>query len=99
MGHLERRVLEMNRKRIKVVKPGSKTSFPTTEVRGTYAPPFHVELYRNDQHRVKIVVDSDNEADLMVQTRHMRDVVILTIRGLAQKFNSTSLNTLLKIEA
>jgi hypothetical protein len=42
MGHLERRVLEVNRKRIKVVKPGSKTSFPSTEVRGTYAPPFHV---------------------------------------------------------
>jgi hypothetical protein len=62
-------------------------------------PTFQVELYRNDQHRFKIVVDSDNEVDLMVQTRHMRDVVILTIRGLAQKFNSTSLNTLLKIEA
>ncbi|WVZ61871.1 hypothetical protein U9M48_011679 [Paspalum notatum var. saurae] len=99
MGHLERRILEVNRKRIKVVKPGSKTSFPATEARGTYAPPFHVELYRNDQHRFKIVVDSDNEVDLMVQTRHMRDVIILTIRGLAQKFNSTSLNTLLKIEA
>lgn len=42
MGHLERRVLEVNRKRIKVVKPGSKTSFPSTELRGTYAPPFHV---------------------------------------------------------
>lgn len=99
MGHLERRVLEVNRKRIKVVKPGSKTSFPSTEVRGTYAPPFHVELYRNDQHRFKIVVDGDTEVDLMVQTRHMRDRIILTIRGLAQKFNSTSLNTLLRIEA
>jgi hypothetical protein len=44
MGHLERRVLEVNRKRIKVVKPGSKTSFPSTEVRGTYAPPFHVSV-------------------------------------------------------
>lgn len=42
MGHLERRILEVNRKRIKVVKPGSKASFPTTEVRGTYVPPFHV---------------------------------------------------------
>lgn len=42
IGSLERRTLEVNRKRIKVVKPGSKTSFPTTEIRGTYAPPFHV---------------------------------------------------------
>ncbi|CAM0905321.1 unnamed protein product [Alopecurus aequalis] len=99
MGHLERRILEVNRKRIKVVKPGSKTSFPTTEARGTYTPPFHVELYRNDQHRFKIVVDGDNEVDLMVQTRHMRDLVILVIRGYAQKFNSTSLNSLLRIEA
>uniref|UniRef100_A0A0E0AFR8 Uncharacterized protein n=1 Tax=Oryza glumipatula TaxID=40148 RepID=A0A0E0AFR8_9ORYZ len=99
MGHLERRILEVNRKRIKVVKPGSKASFPTTEVRGTYVPPFHVELYRNDQHRFKIVVDGESEVDLMVQTRHMRDVIILVIRGLAQKFNSTSLNSLLKIEA
>lgn len=99
MGHLERRILEVNRKRIKVVKPGSKTSFATTEARGTYTPPFHVELYRNDQHRFKIVVDGDNEVDLMVQTRHMRDLVILVIRGLAQKFNSTSLNSLLRIEA
>lgn len=42
VGSLERRILEVNRKRVKVVKPGSKTSFPTTEIRGTYAPPFHV---------------------------------------------------------
>lgn len=98
-GSLERRVLEVNRKRVKVVKPGSKTSFPATEIRGTYAPPFHVELFRNDQHRLRIVVDSENEVDLMVQTRHLRDVIVLVIRGLAQRFNSTSLNTLLKIEA
>jgi hypothetical protein len=29
----------------------------------------------------------------------MRDLVILVIRGFAQKFNSTSLNSLLRIEA
>ncbi|KAL0926511.1 hypothetical protein M5K25_002750 [Dendrobium thyrsiflorum] len=98
-GNLERRILEVNRKRIKVVKPGSKTYFPVTEIRGTYAPPFHVELYRNDQHRFKIVVDSEDEVDLMVQTRHMRDIIVLVIRGLAQRFNSTSLNSLLKIDS
>ncbi|KAM1883329.1 hypothetical protein ACFX13_004704 [Malus domestica] len=98
VGSLERRILEVNRKRVKVVKPGSKTSFPTTEIRGSYAPPFHVELFRNDQHRLKIVVDGENEVDLMVQSRHLRDVTVLVIRGLAQRFNSTSLNTLLKIE-
>lgn len=37
-------MLEMNRKRLKVVKPGSKTSFATTEVRGSYGPPFHVSI-------------------------------------------------------
>ncbi|KAL6991636.1 187-kDa microtubule-associated protein air9 [Sarracenia purpurea var. burkii] len=99
LGSLERRILEVNRKRIKVVKPGSKTSFPTTEIRGSYAPPFHVELFRNDQHRIRIVVDSENEVDLLVQTRHLRDVTVLVIRGLAQRFNSTSLNSLLKLEA
>lgn len=57
-----------------------------------------MELFRNDQHRLKIVVDSENEVDLMVQSRHLRDVIVLVIRGLAQRFNSTSLNTLLKIE-
>ncbi|KAF6166111.1 hypothetical protein GIB67_023821 [Kingdonia uniflora] len=98
VGSLERRILEVNRKRVKVLKPGSKTSFPATEIRGTYTPPFHVELFRNDQHRLRIVVDSENEVDLMVQTRHLRDVIVLVIRGLAQKFNSTSLNSLLKIE-
>jgi hypothetical protein len=98
LGALDRRILEVNRKRVKVVKPGSKTSFPTTEIRGTYAPPFHVELFRSDQHRLKIVVDSENEVDLMVHTRHLRDVIVLVIRGLAQRFNSTSLNSLLKIE-
>ncbi|KAL1555754.1 187-kDa microtubule-associated protein air9 [Salvia divinorum] len=99
LGSLERRILEVNRKRVKVVKPGSKTSFPTREIRGTYAPPFHVELFRSDQHRLRIVVDSENEVDLMVQTRHLRDVIVLVIRGLAQRFNSTSLNALLNIEA
>ncbi|KAL2327482.1 hypothetical protein Fmac_020909 [Flemingia macrophylla] len=98
VGTYERRILEINRKRVKVVKPATKTSFPTTEIRGTYAPPFHVELFRNDQHRLRIVVDSENEADLMVQSRHIRDVIVLVIRGLAQRFNSTSLNSLLKIE-
>ncbi|KAK8918454.1 hypothetical protein KSP39_PZI021232 [Platanthera zijinensis] len=97
-GNLERRILEVNRKRVKVVKPGSKTSFPTTEIRGTYAPPFHVVIYRNDQHRFKIVVDGEDEVDLMVQTRHLRDVIVLVIRGLAQRFNSTSLNSLLKVD-
>lgn len=57
-----------------------------------------VELFRNDQHRLKIVVDSENEVDLMVQSRHLRDVVVLVVRGLAQRFNSTSLNSLLKID-
>ncbi|XAR72534.1 hypothetical protein NMG60_11019208 [Bertholletia excelsa] len=98
MGTLERRILEVNKKRIKVVKPGSKTSFPNTEIRGSYAPPFHVELLRNDQHRLRIVVDSENEVDLLVQTRHLRDVIVLVVRGLAQRFNSTSLNSLLKME-
>ncbi|KAL2930498.1 hypothetical protein RDABS01_035908 [Bienertia sinuspersici] len=97
-GSLERRILEINRKRVKVVKPGSKTSFPSTEMRGSYAPPFHVVLFRNDQHRLRVVVDSDNEVDIMVHTRHLRDVIVLVLRGLAQKFNSTSLNSLLKIE-
>lgn len=97
-GCLERRVLEINRKRVKVVKPGSKTSFPATELRGTYAPPFHVELFRNDQRRFRIVVDNENDVDLMVHSRHLRDVVVLVIRGLAQRFNSTSLNSLLKME-
>ncbi|RDX87861.1 187-kDa microtubule-associated protein, partial [Mucuna pruriens] len=98
VGTYERRILEINRKRVKVVKPATKTSFPTTEIRGSYAPPFHVELFRNDQHRLRIVVDSENEADLMVHSRHIRDVIVLVIRGLAQRFNSTSLNSLLKIE-
>ncbi|OIV97294.1 hypothetical protein TanjilG_07046 [Lupinus angustifolius] len=98
LGTYMRRILEINKKRIKVVKSATKTSFPTTEIRGSYAPPFHVEIFRNDQHRLKIVVDSENEADLMVHSRHTRDVIVLVIRGLAQRFNSTSLNSLLKIE-
>ncbi|XP_020974610.1 187-kDa microtubule-associated protein AIR9 isoform X4 [Arachis ipaensis] len=98
VGTYERRILEVNKKRVKVVKPATKTSFPTTEIRGSYAPPFHVELFRNDQHRLKIVVDSENEADLMVHSRHIRDVIVLVVRGFAQRFNSTSLNSLLKIE-
>lgn len=57
-----------------------------------------VEVFRNDQHRLRIVVDSENEVDLMVQTRHLRDVIVLVIRGFAQRFNSTSLNSLLKVE-
>lgn len=46
MTGLDKRILEVNKKRIKVVKPGSKTSFPTTEIRGTYAPPFHVSIFQ-----------------------------------------------------
>ncbi|KAH0889479.1 hypothetical protein HID58_051908 [Brassica napus] len=98
-GNLERRMLEMNRKRIKVVKPGSKTSFSSTEVRGSYVPPFHVETFRNDQRRLRVVVDSENAVDMVVHSRHLRDVIVLVIRGFAQKFNSTSLNSLLKIDA
>lgn len=59
---------------------------------------FQVEVFRNDQHRLRVVVDGENEVDIMVHTRHLRDVIVLVLRGLAQKFNSTSLNSLLKIE-
>ncbi|KAJ7969077.1 187-kDa microtubule-associated protein AIR9-like [Quillaja saponaria] len=45
VGTCERRIIEVNRKRVKVIKPGSKTSFPTTKIRGSYVPPFHVELF------------------------------------------------------
>lgn len=44
LGSLERRVLNVNNQRVKVVKPASKTSFSSTEIRGTYAPPFHVSF-------------------------------------------------------
>jgi hypothetical protein len=44
VGTYERRILEINKKRVKVVKPATKTSFPTTEIRGSYAPPFHVSM-------------------------------------------------------
>jgi hypothetical protein len=96
IGSLERRILDVNRKRVKVIKPGSKTHFASTEIRGTYAPPFHVEVFRNDQHRLKIVIDSENEVDLMVQSRHLRDIIVLVISGFSQRFNSTPLNLLLK---
>lgn len=122
-------MLEMNRKRLKVVKPSSKTSFSSTEVRGSYVPPFHVsvsgnhihwtltffklshkfyhfydacnqvETFRNDQRRLRVVVNSENAVDMVVHSRHLRDVIVLVIRGFAQKFNSTSLNSLLKIDA
>lgn len=59
---------------------------------------WQVELFRSDQRRLKIVVDSENEVELTVQSRHLRDLIVLVIRGLAQRFNSTSLNSLLKIE-
>jgi hypothetical protein len=57
-----------------------------------------VETFRNDQRRLRIVVDSENEVDIVVQSRHLRDVIVLVIRGFAQRFNSTSLNSLLKID-
>ena len=53
-----------------------------------------MEVFRNDPHRFKIVVDTDSEVDLMVQSGHLRDVIVLVIRGLAQRFNSTPLNFL-----
>ncbi|CAM6071507.1 unnamed protein product [Sphagnum tenellum] len=96
-GILERRVVDVSRKRVKVIKPGSRTSFATTELRGTYAPPFHVEVLRSDQHRIKIVMDKENEVELMVQSRHLRDILVLVIRGFSHRFNSTPLNLLLKM--
>jgi hypothetical protein len=97
LGNLERRVVDVNRKRVKVIKPGSRTSFASTEHRGTYAPPFHVEVFRGDQHQIKIVMDMKHEVDLMVQSRHIRDIFVLVIRAFSQQFNSTPLNLLLKM--
>ncbi|KAH0643602.1 hypothetical protein KY290_035080 [Solanum tuberosum] len=48
--------------------------------------------------QLRIVVDSESEVDLLVQTRHLRDIVVLVIRGLAQRFSNTSINSLLEIE-
>ncbi|CAK9872005.1 unnamed protein product [Sphagnum jensenii] len=97
LGNLERRVVDVNRKRVKVIKPGSRTSFASTEHRGTYAPPFHVEVFRGDQQQIKIVMDMKHEVDIMVQSRHIRDIFVLVIRSFSQQFNSTPLNLLLKM--
>lgn len=58
-----------------------------------------METFRNDQRRLRVVVDSENAVDMVVHSRYLRDVIVLVIRGFAQKFNSTSLNSLLKIDA
>ncbi|GAQ78250.1 AIR9 protein [Klebsormidium nitens] len=84
----ERRVVDVNRKRIKVVRPGlSKASFSTVEVKGTYAPPFKVELFGDDPNRLKIVIDDENDIELVVHTRNTRDVIALAVRGFAQRFH------------
>ncbi|KAF2310787.1 hypothetical protein GH714_017216 [Hevea brasiliensis] len=93
-GNLERRILEVNRKRIKVAKLGSKTSFLPLKFVEVMLLPFtksdcqhcEVELFQNYQRRLRIVVDSENEVYLMVHSRHLRDVVVLVIRGFAQRF-------------
>ena len=55
-----------------------------------------VEIVQNDQHRLKIFVDNENEIDLMVQTRGLRDIIVLVLRGFAQRFNGTASNANLK---
>uniref|UniRef100_M1A6S0 LRR n=1 Tax=Solanum tuberosum TaxID=4113 RepID=M1A6S0_SOLTU len=55
-------------------------------------------LHCDPQIQLRIVVDSESEVDLLVQTRHLRDIVVLVIRGLAQRFSNTSINSLLEIE-
>ena len=37
-----RRVVEVNRSRVKVLKPGLRTPFSSTELKGSFDPPFRV---------------------------------------------------------
>ncbi|KAJ8484461.1 hypothetical protein OPV22_016946 [Ensete ventricosum] len=64
----EKKILEVNRKRVKLVLG---LLFQTLKSVELTLPPFHVELYHNDQHQFKIAVDNENE--MVVQTRQRRD--------------------------
>eukprot|EP00897_Mesotaenium_endlicherianum_P001273 jgi/Mesen1/1173/ME000124S00209 len=85
---VERRVVDVNRRRIKVVKPGSRlAAFSSTEVKCPFDPPFRVETMRGDPYRLK-VISVEHEVELVVQSRHARDVIALAVRRLAQQYLS-----------
>ncbi|KEH19577.1 outer arm dynein light chain 1 [Medicago truncatula] len=56
----QKRILDINRKRVKMVKPAF---FPTTEFRASYGPTLHVKLFENDGYRLKIAVEGENETE------------------------------------
>jgi hypothetical protein len=45
-----------------------------------------VELFGDDPNRLRIVIDEENDIELVVHTRHTRDVIALAVRGFAQRF-------------
>lgn len=90
---LERRVVDVNRKRVKVVKPGSRTSFSSTEVKGSYDPPFRVDITRSEPFHLKIIMAKDHEVELGMNSRHQRDIVALAIRQLAKQYQESPTKT------
>lgn len=80
----QKRVVDVNRKRLKVVRPGSRTSFSSTEAKILYAPPFQIEVNKTDHKKLKFH-GKDSEVELTVSSRHLRDVIVLAVRELARQ--------------
>ncbi|KAI5064749.1 hypothetical protein GOP47_0019444 [Adiantum capillus-veneris] len=77
-GHFEKRLIDINKRRIKAIKPGSK-AFLGMELR--YTPPFYVEVDKSNQHRLRLRTEDDYKIELMLQTRQIRDLIVLLIKG------------------
>ncbi|KAH7366335.1 hypothetical protein KP509_18G073300 [Ceratopteris richardii] len=83
LGQFEKRLIEINKKRIKAIKPGSK-AFLGSDIRCSL--PFHVEADKRNRHLLKIVMD-DGCIQLMVSSRYMRDLIVLVMKGLNSQSN------------
>eukprot|EP00475_Leptophrys_vorax_P045822 TRINITY_DN9660_c0_g1_i1.p1 TRINITY_DN9660_c0_g1~~TRINITY_DN9660_c0_g1_i1.p1 ORF type:complete len:368 (+),score=33.87 TRINITY_DN9660_c0_g1_i1:123-1106(+) len=79
-GKKERRVIDITKRRLKIIRLTALAAIYSVEVKATYGPPFQVHVFPTDPNRIRIVATIDTEIDLALPSQRARDVLALSIR-------------------
>lgn len=83
---LQKRTLDATSKRLKINRTGTRTGRSVTETKANFKPPFWVEISLSDPYKAVMVLEEEKMVEVVLPTRHERDVFAMVMRRFAQKY-------------
>lgn len=64
----------------------SKTESSFLQTKADFKPPFWVEISLSDPYKAVVILKEDKMVEVVLPTRHERDVFTMSMRKFAQKY-------------